>query len=220
MVVAADEGVKPQTIEAINHAKEARVPIIVAINKTDKPNANVDKVKGELAEHELQPEDWGGKTVMVPVSALSGEGIDDLLDMVLLTAEMEDLKANVEREAVGTVVEAHLDPNLGSVATILINTGTLKIMNNVIIGNTYGRIKLMKNHNGKSIRIAKPSTPVLIAGLDKTPKSGDILQVVANEKIAIMPIAAFSRDHFLIKEKHLEKAKFVFENMGVTVLDK
>ncbi|NIA02191.1 MAG: translation initiation factor IF-2 [Nitrospirae bacterium] len=184
LVVAADEGVKPQTIEAINHAKEAGVPIIVAINKMDKPDANPDKVKGELAEHDLQPEDWGGETVMVPVSALRGDGIDTLLDMILLTTEMEDLKANPNREAVGTVIEAHLDPNLGPVATILVNTGTLKIMNNVIIGHTYGRIKLMKDHNGKTLRVAGPSTPVLIAGLHETPKSGDILQVVTNEKVA------------------------------------
>ncbi len=184
LVVAADEGVKPQTVEAINHAKEAGVPIIVAINKMDKPGASPDKVKGELAEHDLQPEDWGGKTVMVPVSALRGDGIDTLLDMILLTTEMEDLKANPNREAVGTVIEAHLDPSLGPVATILVNTGTLKIMNNVIIGHTYGRIKLMKDPNGKPLRIAKPSTPVLIAGLHETPKSGDILQVVANEKVA------------------------------------
>lgn len=184
LVVAADEGVKPQTIEALNHAKEAAVPIIVAINKIDKPGANIDKVKGELAEHGLQPEDWGGKTVMVPVSALTGEGIDDLLDMILLTADMEDLKANSDREAVGTVIEAHLDQKLGPLATILINTGTLKIMNSVIVGNTYGRIKLMQDHNGKSIRMAGPSTPVRIVGLNITPKSGDILQVVKSEKIA------------------------------------
>jgi len=184
LVVAADEGIKPQTIEAINHAKEAGVPIIVAINKMDKPGANPDKVKGELVEHGLQPEDWGGKTVCVPVSALKGEGIDELLDMILLTAEMEDLKANPDREAVGTVIEAHLDQGLGPVATVLINTGTLKIMNNIVVGKTYGRIKLMKDYNGKSLRIAVPSTPVLIAGLSAVPKSGDILQVVKNEKIA------------------------------------
>lgn len=184
LVVAADEGMKPQTIEAMNHAKEAGVPIIVAINKIDKPEANVDKIKGELTEHDLQPEDWGGKTVTVPVSALNGDGIDELLEVVLLTAEIEELKANPDREAVGTVVEAHLDPGLGPVATILVNTGTLKVTDNVIIGNTYGRIKLMRDHNGKPIKIAGPSTPIFIAGLDVTPKSGDILQVVANESIA------------------------------------
>ncbi len=184
LVVAADEGVKPQTIEAINHAKEAGVPIIVAMNKIDKPDANPDRVKGELAEQGLQPEDWGGKTVIVPVSALKKEGIDDLLEMILLTAEMENLKANPNREAVGTVIEAHLDHSLGPVATILVNTGTLKLTDNVIVGNTFGRIKLMKDCYGKITRLAVPSTPVLIAGLNKTPKSGDILQVVRDEKTA------------------------------------
>ena len=184
LVVAADEGIKPQTIEAINHAKEAGVPIIVAINKIDKPGANIDKVKGELSEQGLQPEDWGGKTVTVPVSALNGEGIDGLLDMILLTAEMGDLKANPNREAVGTVIEAHLDQNLGPVATILINTGTLKVMDNVIVGSTYGRIKLMKDFTGKALQSAIPSTPVLVAGLNITPKSGDILQVVKDERTA------------------------------------
>lgn len=184
LVVAADEGMKPQTIEAMNHAKDAGVPIIVAINKIDKPEANIDKVKSELTEHDLQPEDWGGKTIVAPVSAMTGEGIDALLDLILLTAEMEALKANPNREAVGTVVEAHLDHNLGPVATILVNTGSLKIMNNVIVGHTYGRIKLMLDHKGKQIRIAGPSCPVLIAGLSETPKSGDILQVVKDEKTA------------------------------------
>ena len=184
LVVAADEGINPQTVEAINHAKEAGVPIIVAINKIDKPGANIDKVKGELSEQGLQPEDWGGKTVTVPVSALNGEGIDGLLDMILLTAEMGDLKANPNREAVGTVIEAHLDQNLGPVATILINTGTLKVMDNVIVGSTYGRIKLMKDFTGKALQSAIPSTPVLVAGLNITPKSGDILQVVKDERTA------------------------------------
>ncbi|MBD3330850.1 translation initiation factor IF-2, partial [Candidatus Peregrinibacteria bacterium] len=184
LVVAADEGVKPQTIEALDHAKEAKVPIIVAINKIDKPEASPDKVMAELSEHGLQPEAWGGTTVMVPVSALNGQGIDDLLDMILLTAEMEDLKANPAREAVGTVIEANLDKSLGPVATILVNTGTLKIMDNVIVGNTFGRIKVMKDYLGKSHKKAGPSMPVLIAGLNKTPKSGDILQVVASERVA------------------------------------
>lgn len=184
LVVAADEGIKPQTVEAINHAKEAGVPIIVAINKIDKQGAAIDRVKGELSEHDLQPEDWGGKTICVPVSALKGEGIDELLDMILLTAEMEDLKANPEREAVGTVIEANLDKNLGPVATVLVNTGTLKIMDNVIVGNTFGRIKVMRDYTGKPVLKALPSTPVLIAGLDETPKSGDILQVVKDERTA------------------------------------
>jgi len=184
LVVAADEGVKPQTIEALNHAKEAGVPIIVAVNKIDKPGANLDKVRAELTEHGLQPEEWGGTTVFVPVSALKGEGIDALLDMILLTAEMENLKANPNREAVGTVIEAHLDQNLGPVATIIVNTGTLKIMDNVVVGTAHGRIKLMKDHNGKSLNSAGPSAPVLIAGLSITPRSGDILQVVKDDKTA------------------------------------
>ena len=184
IVVAADEGVKPQTIEAINHAKDAEVPIIVAINKMDKPNANPEKVMGELTEHGLQPESWGGDTIMVPISALKNTGIDDLLDMILLAAEMESLKANPDRGAIATVIESNLDPNLGPVATVLVNSGTLKITNNIVVGSTYGKIKLMRDHNGKSIRIAKPSTPVFIAGLAQTPKSGDILQVVSDERIA------------------------------------
>jgi len=184
LVVAADEGVKPQTIEAINHARDAGIPIIVAINKIDKENSNPEKVKAELAEHDLQPEDWGGKTIMAPVSAITGEGMDNLLDMILIVAEMEDLKANPNRGAVGTVVESHLDKNLGPVATVLINTGTLEIMNNVVIGSTHGRIKVMKDHNGKNMKKAIPSTPVLIAGLSEAPHSGDILQVVKDEKTA------------------------------------
>ncbi len=184
LVVAADEGVKPQTVEAINHAKDAGVPIIVAINKMDKEGANPDKVKGELAEYDLQPEDWGGNTVMVPISALNGDGIEDILDVILLTAEMEELKANPKREAVGTVVEANLDKTLGPVATVLINTGTLHVKDVVLVGKSYGKVKLMKDHTGKDLTKAGPSTPVLIAGLSVTPKSGDILQVVKDETTA------------------------------------
>lgn len=203
LIVAADEGFKPQTVEAMNHAKEAGVPIIVAINKIDKPNANPEKVLGELAEHGLQPEEWGGDTVVAKVSAMTGEGIDALLDLIILTAEMEDLKANPNREAVGTVIEANLDPGLGPVATILVNTGTLKIMNSVVVGETYGRIKLMRDHNGKNLRLAPPSTPVLIAGLNKTPKSGDILQVVPNERVARIKSEEVT---MLEKERSAEKA--------------
>ncbi len=186
LVVAADEGVKPQTIEAINHAQDAGIPIIVAINKIDKQNANPDKVKGELAEHGLQAEDWGGKTIMTPVSAITGEGMDTLLDMILLVAEMENLEANPNRDAVATVIESHLDKNLGPVATVLINTGTLEIMDNVVVGTSYGRIKVMKDHTGKNMKKAGPAKPVLVAGLSKTPQSGDVLQVVKDEKTARM----------------------------------
>lgn len=184
LVVSANEGVKPQTIEAVNHAKDAGIPILVAINKMDLPDANPEKVKGELVEHGLQPEDWGGSTVMVPVSAVTGQGISDLLDMVLLTAEMEELKANANREAVATVVEAHLDKSFGPVATVIVNTGTLKVMDNFVIGASYGRIKAMYDHNGKRIKSAPPSTPVMIAGLQTTPVTGDLLQAVKSEKIA------------------------------------
>lgn len=184
LVVAADEGVKPQTIEAINHAKEAGVPVVVAINKIDKEGANVDRVKGELSQYDLQPDDWGGGTVMVPVSALKGEGIDQLLEMILLTSEMENLKADPTREAVCTVIEAHLSHTLGPVATVLVNTGTLRIMDNVCVGSAYGRIKLMKDYTGKNIKTADPATPVLIAGLSETPVAGDILQVCKTEKEA------------------------------------
>lgn len=184
LVVAADESVKPQTIEAINHVKEAGVPIVVAINKIDKPGANIDRVKGDLAKYELQPEEWGGKTVMVGVSALTGQGIDRLLEMVLLTAEMENLTADPRREAVGTVIEAHLDQSLGPVATVLINTGTLRIMDNVCVGSAYGRIKLMRDYSGKNIKTAEPSVPVFVVGLSETPVAGDILHVCKDEKEA------------------------------------
>lgn len=184
LVVAADEGVKPQTIEAINHAREAGIPIIVAINKIDKENSNLDKVKGELAEQGLQPEDWSGDTVMVPVSAMTGEGVTTLLEMILLTTDMADLKANPNRPAVGTVIEADLDPNFGPVATVLINTGTLHIMDNIIVGSTYGRVKAMIDHTGKKLKEVGPSGVARLAGLHETPKSGDILQVVGSDKEA------------------------------------
>ncbi len=184
LVVAADEGVKPQTIEAIQHAQDAGVPIIVAINKIDKENAQPDKVKGELGEFGLVPEEWGGSTIMVPVSAMTGLGMDQLLEMILLVADVANLKANPNREAVGTVIEAHLDQSLGPIATIIVNTGTLKIGNNFVLGSTYGRVKVMKDSTGKNILEAGPSVPVLIAGLSASPQSGDILHVVPNEQAA------------------------------------
>jgi translation initiation factor IF-2 len=184
LVVAADEGVKPQTVEALNHAKDAGIPIIVAVNKMDKPNVNPERVMTELAEHGLQPEEWGGTTIFVKISALTGQGVDELLEMILLTADMADLKANPNREAIGTVIESNLDPSLGPVATILINSGTLKIMNNIVVGHSFGRVKLLRDHKGHSLRIAGPSTPVLIAGMHEVPQAGDILQVVEDEKTA------------------------------------
>lgn len=208
LVVAADEGVKPQTIESINHAREANIPIIVAINKMDKENANPDKVKAELAEQGLQPEEWGGDTTMVPVSAMTGEGITTLLEMILLTADMGELKGNSNRPAVGTVVEADLDSSFGPVATVLINTGTLKVMDNVIIGSTYGKVKAMIDHTGKKLKELNPSGVARIAGLDETPKSGDILQVVTNEKEA--------RTQAIKIKEMLKNEEFKKSGMGVS----
>lgn len=183
LVVAADEGIKDQTIEAINHAKEAGIPIVVAINKIDRPTANIEKVKGELAGYGLTPEDWGGDTVCVPVSALKDQGITDLLEMVLLTVEMLDLKANPNRSVVGTVIEANLDEALGPIATILINTGTLRVTDDFLIGKNPGRIKTMISDEGKKITSAPPSTPVQISGLSEVPSAGEILQVFKSKKV-------------------------------------
>lgn len=178
LVVAADEGVKPQTIEAINHAKDANVPIIVAINKIDKEDINIDRVKTQLAEQGLQPEDWGGKTIMVPLSAMTGEGIPALLEMILLVADMDPIKANPNRPAVATILEAGLNKNLGPTATVIVNTGTLRLHDALVVGNICGRVKTMKNHLAENVKEAPPSMPVQIAGLEKTPTAGDIIQVV------------------------------------------
>lgn len=182
LVVAADDGVMPQTEEAINHAKDAGIPIIVAINKMDKPGANPDRVKAELAEHGLQPEEWGGETIMVPISAIKKQGIDKLLESVLLVAEVLELKANPNRPAVGTVIESHLDPSFGPVATVLINTGTLLVGDNVVIGKAYGKVKMMRDHTGKKLQKLLPSDTAQIAGLSETVQSGQILQVFKDEK--------------------------------------
>ncbi len=184
LVVAADDGVMPQTIEAINHSKAAGVPIIVAVNKIDKENANIERVKTELAENGLVPEDWGGDTVLVPVSARTGEGIDDLLEMILMVAEMEELKANPNRLAVGTVIEAQLDKGRGPTATILVQKGTLKHSDMVFSGQASGRIRAMFNDQGKQIKKAGPSTPVLILGLNEVPEAGDMIYAVKDEKEA------------------------------------
>jgi translation initiation factor IF-2 len=202
LVVAADEGVKPQTIEAINHAKEADVPIIVAMNKIDKPSINIDRVKGELAEQGLTPEDWGGKTIIAPISALQRQGIDELLDMILLVADMENLKANPDREAIGTVVEAHLDPSFGPIATVLVNTGTLREGDSFVVGSTFGKVKVMFDCLGRRIKEALPSAPVRIAGLHKTPLSGDILQVAVDEKSARQKSEEIGQ---LIKDEKIKK---------------
>lgn len=175
LVVAADDGVMPQTIEAINHAKAAKVPIIVAINKIDRPGANPDHVKQQLAEHELIPEDWGGDTIMVPVSAYQKTGISDLLEMILLVAEMQELKANPNLPAHGTIIEAQLDKGRGPVATVLVQRGTLHIGDTIIAGTSYGKVRAMINDRGEKVKKALPSTPVEVLGLNDVPAAGDIL---------------------------------------------
>lgn len=184
LVVAADDGVMPQTIEAIAHSKSAGVPIIVAINKMDKPEANTDRVKQELIDHGLVPEDWGGDTIVVPVSAHTGDGIDELLDMILLVSEVQELKANPNRLAVCSVIEAELDTGKGPVATVLVQKGTLKIGDNVASGSSSGRIRNMTNDKGESVRKAGPSIPVEIQGLSEVPNAGDLLYAFEDDKIA------------------------------------
>ena len=184
LVVAADDGIMPQTKEAINHCKAANVPIIVAINKIDKPGANIDRVKQELTEFNLLAEDWGGTTITVPVSAHTEEGIDSLLEMILLTAEMEELKADPNRSAKGTVIEAKLDKGRGPVASLLVQNGTLKVGDSIIVGSTYGRIRAMFDDKGNKIKVAGPSIPVEILGLSEVPDAGDRFNVVKDEKTA------------------------------------
>lgn len=184
LVVAADDGVMPQTIEAINHAKAAEVEIIVAINKIDKPSANVDRVKQELSEYELIPEDWGGSTIFVPVSAHSKDGIPELLEMILLAAEVKELKANPNRKARGLVIEAELDKGKGPVATILVQKGTLRVGDNVTAGACYGKVRAMMDDKGRRVKEAGPSTPVEILGLNDVPGAGDVLMATENEKEA------------------------------------
>ncbi len=184
LVVAADDGVMPQTVEAINHAKAAKVPIIVAINKIDKPDANIDRIKQELTEYGLIPEEWGGDTITVPVSALRSEGIDELLEMILLLAEMQELKANPNRKAVGTVIEAQLDKGKGPVATVLVQKGTLRVGDMVVCGSASGRIRAMFDDKGRNVKKAGPSIPVAILGLSEVPHSGEMVYAVKDEKTA------------------------------------
>ncbi|MGM9977646.1 MAG: translation initiation factor IF-2 [Clostridium sp.] len=184
LVVAADDGIMPQTKEAISHCKAANVPIVVAINKIDKPGANIDKVKQELTEYGLVSEDWGGDTICVPVSAKKGINLDQLLEMVLLTAEMLELKANPNRKAMGTVIEAKLDKGRGAVASLLVQSGTLSVGDSILVGSTYGRIRAMFNDDGKKIKSAGPSMPVEILGLSEVPAAGDRFNEVKDEKTA------------------------------------
>lgn len=184
LVVAADDSVKPQTIESISHAKAARVPIIVAINKMDKPGANPDRVKQDLSEHGILVEEWGGDVISVPVSAKTGDGIVNLLEMILLQAEILELKANPDRLAAGTVIEARLDKSQGPVATLLVTNGTLKAGNSVVAGTCYGRIRLMTNHLGETIRKAEPATAVEVIGFTDVPAAGDTFHAVSENKLA------------------------------------
>ena len=184
LVVAADDGVMPQTVEAINHAKAAGVEIIVAINKIDKPSANIDRVKQELSEYELIPEDWGGTTICVPVSAHTKEGIQDLLEMILLTAEVKELKANPNRKARGLVIEAELDKGKGPVATVLVQKGTLHVGDNVAVGPCHGKVRAMMDDKGRRVKEAGPSTPVEILGLNDVPGAGEIFMAMDSDKDA------------------------------------
>ena len=182
LVVAADDGIMPQTIEAINHAKAAEIPIIVAVNKIDKPGANPDKILQQLTEHGLVPEEWGGDTITVKVSALQGVGIDELLEYILLVADMEELKANPKAEASGVVIEANLDKGKGPVATLLVQNGTLRVGNCIVVGTACGRVRALLSDSGERIQKAEPSTPVEILGLTEVPQAGDYFEVVQNEK--------------------------------------
>jgi len=184
LVVAADEGVMPQTVEAINHARAAEVPILVAVNKMDRPGANPERIKQQLTEYGLVPEEWGGETIFVEVSAVTKQGLDQLLDMILLVAEVAELKANPDRPAKGIVLEAKLDRGRGPVATVLVQKGTLKVGDIMVAGTTYGRVRAMSDFKGDRVQKASPSTPVEVQGLTEVPAAGDIFQVVADEKEA------------------------------------
>ena len=209
LVVAADDGIKPQTVEAINHAKAAGIPIIVAINKIDLPNANIDKVKQELMTYELVPEEWGGETICCPISAKNNLNIDNLLEMVLLQADILDLKANPDRQSKGTVIEARLDKALGPVASVLVQRGTLNVGDTIVLGSSIGRIRTIKDDKGKAIKAAGPSTPVAITGLKDVPEAGDIFYEVKNEKVA----------KHLIEKRKLESREKAIANNNVVTLD-
>ena len=184
LVVAADDGVMPQTVEAISHARAAQVPIVVAINKVDKDGANPDRVKQGLSDQGLVPEDWGGQTVMVPVSAKQKTGISDLLEMILLVADLQDLKANPEKSAAGTIIDAHLEKGRGPVATVLVQSGTLRVGDNMVVGHIFGKVRALLDERGRKMKEAGPATPAVVTGLPDVPTAGDIFQVVSSEKVA------------------------------------
>jgi translation initiation factor IF-2 len=196
VVVAADDGVMPQTLEAISHAKAAKVPIIIALNKIDKPDSNPDRVKTELSEAGVIVEDYGGDTPLVAVSARTRVGLDELIDMIQLVADLQELKANPKRAAVGTIVEAQLDKNRGAIATAIVQTGTLKVGDVIVVGETFGKVRALENDEGKRITKAGPSSAVVVLGLSAVPEAGDILRVVADEKAA----------RAMVEARHLEAA--------------
>ncbi len=217
LVVAADDGVMPQTIESINHAKAANTEIVVAINKIDKPGANPDKVKQELANYELIPEEWGGSTIMVPVSAKKGEGIDDLLENVLLVADVLELKADPTRQAKGAVIEAKLDKNRGPVATVLVQRGTLKQGDSVVCGAMIGNVRAMYDDKGKDIKKAGPSTPVEILGLPEVPEAGEMLYAVTDDKMARQLV---EKRRIKQREEHMRKSsKMSLENLAAAMAE-
>ncbi len=208
LIVAADDGVMPQTVEAINHAKAAEIPIIVAVNKIDLPGANVEKIKQELMEYELVPEEWGGDTIYVPISAKKKLNIDNLLEMVLLVADMKELKANPNKQAKGTVIEARLDKAKGPIASMLVQRGTLDEGDTIVVGKSIGRIRAMKNDKGQKVKKAGPSTPVEIMGLTEVPEAGDTFYEVKDEKMA---------KHLIERRKRQEKEQIMAENSKVTL---
>ena len=208
LIVAADDGVMPQTVEAINHAKAAGIPIIVAINKIDLPGANVEKIKQELMEYELVPEEWGGDTIYVPISAKKKINIDNLLEMVLLVADMKELKANPNKQAKGTVIEARLDKSKGPIASMLVQRGTLDEGDTIVVGKSIGRIRVMKNDKGQRVKKAGPSTPVEIMGLTEVPEAGDTFYEVKDEKMA---------KHLIERRKRQEREQIINENSKVTL---
>lgn len=211
IVVAADDGVMPQTVEAINHAKAAGVPIIVAVNKMDKPAANPDRVMQELTEYELVPEAWGGDTIFVPISAIQGEGIDNLLEMILLISEVEEYKANPNRYATGTVIEAQLDKGKGTIATLLVQNGTLRVGDPIVVGTSFGRVRAMVSDIGRRVKVAGPSTPVEITGLNEVPQAGDRFMAFADEKKARQ--IGESRAQEALLAQRGEKSKLSLEDL-------
>jgi translation initiation factor IF-2 len=204
LVIAADDGVQPQTIEAVHHAQAAGVPIIVAINKMDKPEANLDKVKQQLMPYNLVSDDWGGQTTMVPVSAKTGMGVSDLLEMVLLQAEMMELKANPSKPGIGTIIEARLDKGMGPMATVLVQNGKIQMSDHIICGSAFGRVKALINDAGARVREAGPAFPVAILGLNEVPRVGD--------KMAVVESARFARYVGELRQKKAREERLSREN--------